>query len=162
MSGNPREDNSSGQLTRAATGSVGPAAVDCAGWDADAPAEQWSSGKLVSIARSQSTAETAFTPTGSLDMEIALRIGPEVDPARAFAAAAQLVAEVLGHDPGLGLVYNPARCSTEDGRVVIVLTAGRRGPDVEARLEEIAAATRKAAVEAGGIALNEVRILRAA
>lgn len=162
MNDDPREDGSSGRLIQAATKSVAPVTVDCAGWDAGIPAEQWSSGKLVSVTRSLSAAGKEFTAAGSLELEIALRIEPEVNPPQAFALAAQLVAEIIACDPGLRLTYVPDRFRAEEGRVVIVLIPSRPGPDAESRLGKIAEVIRKATGEAGGIALNEVRILRAA
>jgi hypothetical protein len=60
MSDNPREALSSGRFIRTATKSIDPVPVDGGGWDADIPADKWSSGKLVSAVGSPSTHERGF------------------------------------------------------------------------------------------------------
>jgi hypothetical protein len=124
--------------------------------------EKWSSGRLVNATRSQPPVEGPFNTAGSLDLEIVIQIDAGVDPARAFAIATQLATGMHSHDPGLALTYDPARSRVEEGRVVIVLTPSRPGPDSVARLEKIAEGVRKAAAAAVGIALKGVRVLRAA
>src|SRR5580692_11120214 len=44
MNEKPRDDTSIGQLMRAASKSIRPPVLDCSGWDAENPSEQWSTG----------------------------------------------------------------------------------------------------------------------
>jgi hypothetical protein len=161
MNSNLPENSSAGRLNRAVR-SVAPVTVDCSGWDADIPAKQWSTGKLVSVTTSQPGVEGAFTPVDLMDLEVVLRIEPGVKPAHAFAIAAQLVTTVVTQDPGLALTYNPARSRETDGGVVIVFSPARASSDMEARLEKIAEAIRQTPNEGDGIALNGVHVQRAA
>jgi hypothetical protein len=162
MNEKPRDDTSIGQLIRAASKSIRPPVLDCSGWDAENPSEQWSTGKLISVTKSLPAVEGSFTLVDSLSLEIALRLDPGVDPARAFTLAVGLIGDLLTYDPSLGLCYDAARSRSENSRVTLVLTPTRPGPDAAARLEKIAGVIQKAADKVAGFALNGVRILPAA
>jgi hypothetical protein len=162
MNEKPRDDTSTGRLIRAASKSICPPALDCSGWDAEIPTEQWSTGKLLSVTKSLPAVEGSFTLADSLRLEIALRLDPGVDPARAFTLAVGLIGDLLTYDPALGLSYDAARSRAENGRVMLVLTPTRPGPDAMSRLEKIAGVIKKVADKVAGFALNGVRVLQAA
>jgi hypothetical protein len=158
-----REKDDLGRLTRPPSRSLAPITLDCSSWEAQAPADRWSSGKLANVPRvAHAGASGAFFPAGSLDLEIALRLLPGAKAAEAFAIATQLFAAVLAHDLGHGLTYDRVRSEAKEDRVVIVLTPGQFDPCAAERLERLAAAIRSAMSEAAGIALSEVRVRRAA
>jgi hypothetical protein len=162
MNEKSHEDGSSGRLVRAATKSILPPPVDCSAWDAEIPSERWSTGKFVSVTKSQPATKGPFTTSKSLSLEITLRLAPGVDAARAFTLAVGLVGDLLTYDPPLGLTYDAARLRAENGRVTLVLTPTRPGPDAMARLEKIAGVIQTAADKMSGFALNGVRVLQAA
>ena len=164
MSGDPKDGCPSERLVRTVTESIGPAAVDCATWDADIPAEQWSSGKFAGVTGSQPAIEGTFRTADSLVLELAFQIEADVKPARAFALAAQMLAKAISCDLELGLTFQPVRVPTDSGQVMIALAPLlARAPDSsEARLTRVAETIRQAAGAMGGVALHGVRLLRAA
>jgi hypothetical protein len=162
MNGKPYEEASSTQLVSLAKAVAEPCDVECSAWVADAPGEEWSTGKLVRVAHAQAASEVHFTPTGSLGLEVTLELSPTITPSRAFDLAVRLLAAVTAYDPGLGLKYDPDRSRQEEGRVLIVLTPGPAGAASEARLERVIEIIRSAAHAAGGVTLGATRLVQAA
>ena len=162
MSSTPGDEISSGRFTRAATQPLKPVDVDCTGWEHDALPNQWSTGKLVRATQAMPPVEGAFVGMGSLELEIALRVEPGMNPAGAFVTATRLLAAVLAHELAHGLTCDPNRSAAQEDRVVIVLTPQRPNPNAAARLEQLADVVRQAAQDASGVALNSVHIVRAA
>jgi hypothetical protein len=152
MSPIPPDGMSTGRFVRAYTVALPPIEVDCSGWEADIPPEQWSTGRFESVCVSLPAVVGEFVPAPEEHFEIAVRFAPDADPARVEQVVGRVMAAVHAAAPDLDLTRAPT-----GGDVVIAVT----GP-ADARIETVAEAVRGIVATYREVTSHGVRPARAA
>lgn len=148
-----------GALSNAAR-SVKANPTDCSHWEADIPAEQWSTGELVNVARSVPPVVvecSTWNVAPAVWLELVVSFDDGTDVAGVEVLTTKLVQAAHDAAPELGLTYDPDRSRVSGEDVIVALTprivagAEDRLGAVIRRVREVVATTRQLALTSAGL-----------